>query len=166
MTSLKLSESELKTLPSIQSSWHWDYRDSNSIVISRLPYEMNEMDILIMFSQYGPIAHVKLLRDKITGKSLGTAFLRYERWESTVLAIDNFNKVGPKGGLKIDHCKFKGVRYDDKVAGGDANREWDEEVEKVLQAQFAKEGEDLKAIEDSKGEDDLLDPMADYITKR
>lgn len=172
MNSGKLSEKELETLPKLESSWHWDHRDSNTVVIGRLPYEMNEMDILIMFSQWGPIANVKLLRDKHTGKSNGTAFLRYERWESTVLCIDNFNNVGPNGGLKIDHCTFRGYRYDDKIENGDANRAWDEAVEKLLQKQKVDIEDiiDVKSIELKKnvnaaGDDDLKDPMANYIKR-
>lgn len=168
MNSGRLSEKELETLPDLESSWHWDHRDTNSVVMTRLPYEMNEMDILIMFSQWGPVAGVKLLRDRETGKSNGTAFLRYERWESTVLAVDNFNGVGPKGGIKVDHCVYRGYRYDDKVQGGDANMDWDQAVDKILQKQQV--GVDqvgtLKQIEPQKAvDDDLLDPMAGYIKR-
>lgn len=175
MESGKLSQKELETLPSLESSWHWDHRDTNTVVIGRLPYEMNEMDILIMFSQWGPIANVKLLRDKKTGKSNGTAFLRYERWESTVLCVDNFNNVGPNRGLKIDHCMFRGYRYDDRVENGDANREWDDAVQKLLGKQTIDIEEDVKdvvksiesnkdiSVDDNNDDDDLKDPMATYI---
>lgn len=44
-----------------------------------------------LFSRYGEIIHVELIRDQKTGKSKGFAFLQYEDQRSTVLAVDNLN---------------------------------------------------------------------------
>ncbi|GMM30009.1 U2 snRNP complex subunit [Martiniozyma asiatica (nom. inval.)] len=150
-TTKELSEQLLllPQLPSVGATWHYDYRDSNSIYIGNLPPQMNEHDILIMFSQWGIPVFVKLMRDKISGKSHRYAFLRYEQWESTVLAVDNANGVEliPKemikdgdnwngGGLKVDHCTYKGYKYDAYVKGGDANRVWDDAVTSLMQQDF------------------------------
>lgn len=86
-----LCEQELKKLTPIKASWHMEYKDSSYIHISGLNYKMNEGDIVTVFAQYGEIVDCLLLRDKITGKSKGSAFLSYEDQRSTILAVDNLN---------------------------------------------------------------------------
>jgi RNA-binding motif X-linked protein 2 len=53
--------------------------------------QLTEGDVITIFSQFGEIVDVNLVRDKGTGKSKGFAFLAYEDQRSTVLAVDNFN---------------------------------------------------------------------------
>ncbi|KAF4077630.1 hypothetical protein AMELA_G00210210 [Ameiurus melas] len=85
-------------------SWHAEYRDSAWIFIGGFPYELTEGDIICVFSQYGEIANINLVRDKKTGKSKGFCFLCYEDQRSTVLAVDNFNGIKIKGRtLRVDH---------------------------------------------------------------
>lgn len=104
----KLSEEELKYTPSsIEHSWHYDYVVCSAIIyIGSLPYEMNEGDLLVMFSQFGEVEWVELKRHEETGKSMGYAFLKYENALSTALAVDNFNGVllGNRQ-IRIDHVK-------------------------------------------------------------
>ena len=45
-------------------SWHHEYRDSAWIFMGGLPYELTEGDILSVFSQYGEIVHINLVRDQ------------------------------------------------------------------------------------------------------
>jgi hypothetical protein len=45
----------------------------------------------------GEIEYIHLLRDKDTGKSIGSAFIKYEDCKSGVLAVDNFNGVSVSG---------------------------------------------------------------------
>jgi len=52
---------------------------------------MNEGDVAIVFSEFGEIVDLRLIRDRETGKSRGFAFLAYEDQRSTDLAVDNFN---------------------------------------------------------------------------
>jgi len=91
-----------------KSSWHYDYRDTSWISIRRLPKEMSEGDVLAMFSQFGEVEDVHLVRDKETGVSKGVAFLKYEEWESTVLAVDNFNGTEILDNkLRVDHFRYE-----------------------------------------------------------
>ena len=46
-------------------SWHHEYRDSAWIFMGGLPYELTEGDILSVFSQYGEIVHINLVRDHV-----------------------------------------------------------------------------------------------------
>jgi RNA-binding motif X-linked protein 2 len=83
---------ELKNNITDAGSWHKDY-DSAYIFVGGINKKMNEGDIAIVFSEFGEIADVNLVRDKVTGKSRGFAFIAYEDQRSTVLAVDNFNGV-------------------------------------------------------------------------
>ncbi|XP_067903696.1 RNA-binding motif protein, X-linked 2 isoform X2 [Heterodontus francisci] len=69
-----------------------------------LPYELTEGDIICVFSQYGEIVNINLVRDKKTGKSKGFCFICYEDQRSTILAVDNFNGIKIKGRtIRVDH---------------------------------------------------------------
>ncbi|XP_028838392.1 RNA-binding motif protein, X-linked 2 [Denticeps clupeoides] len=85
-------------------SWHSEYKDSAWVFIGGFPYELTEGDIICVFSQYGEIANINLVRDKKTGKSKGFCFLCYEDQRSTILAVDNFNGIKIKGRtIRVDH---------------------------------------------------------------
>ena len=108
------------------SSWHNMYKDSAWIFIGGLNYELNEGDVITVFSQYGEIVNVNLVRDKITGKSKGFAFVCYEDQRSTVLAVDNLNGITLVGRIiRVDHVEsYKVPKMD-----GDM----DEEVKKLIE---------------------------------
>ncbi|KAL0994338.1 hypothetical protein UPYG_G00120820 [Umbra pygmaea] len=85
-------------------SWHSEYKDSAWIFIGGFPYELTEGDIVCVFSQYGEIANINLVRDKKTGKSKGFCFICYEDQRSTILAVDNLNGIKIKGRtIRVDH---------------------------------------------------------------
>lgn len=88
---LKLSEADLKYGQT--SSWHNQYRNSAWIFVGGLPYDLCEGDIICVFSQYGEIVNINLIRDKVTGKQKGYCFICYEDQRSTVLAVDNLNGI-------------------------------------------------------------------------
>ena len=54
------------------------YRESGYIFIGGLNFNMNEGDVAIVFSQFGEISDLLLIRDQKTGKSKGYCFLCYE----------------------------------------------------------------------------------------
>ncbi|XP_042372642.1 RNA-binding motif protein, X-linked 2 [Plectropomus leopardus] len=87
-------------------SWHTEYRDSAWVFVGGFPYELTEGDVICVFSQYGEIVNINLVRDKKTGKSKGFCFICYEDQRSTVLAVDNFNGIKIKGRtIRVDHVK-------------------------------------------------------------
>ncbi|KAM7538688.1 hypothetical protein Aperf_G00000049750 [Anoplocephala perfoliata] len=92
-----------------ESSWHRQYKDSAWIFIGGLDYELTEGDVICVFSQYGEVANINLVRDKDTGRSKGFAFLCYENQKSTVLATDNLNGIKVAGRIiRVDHVeKYK-----------------------------------------------------------
>ncbi|ERE65744.1 RNA-binding motif protein, X-linked 2-like protein [Cricetulus griseus] len=100
----ELNEREAQLGVAEKVSWHSEYKDSAWIFLGGLPYELTEGDIICVFSQYGEIVNINLVRDKKTGKSKGFCFLCYEDQRSTVLAVDNFNGIKIKGRtIRVDH---------------------------------------------------------------
>ncbi|KAK7798816.1 hypothetical protein U0070_009180 [Myodes glareolus] len=84
-------------------SWHSECKDSTWIFLGGVPYELAERDVICVFSQYGEIVNINLVRDKKPGKSKGFCFLCYEDQRSTVLAVDNLNGIKIKGRtIRVD----------------------------------------------------------------
>nr|CAH7714856.1 unnamed protein product [Callosobruchus chinensis] len=98
----KLSEQELFT--GNKTSWHDQYKDSAWIFVGGLPYDLSEGDIVCVFSQYGEVVNINLIRAKDTGKSKGFCFLCYEDQRSTILAVDNLNGIKILNRtVRVDH---------------------------------------------------------------
>jgi len=102
---IKMNDRELEMgISGTKNSWHQEYKDSAWVFLGGLPYEMTEGDVICMFSQYGEIVHINLIRDHTTGKSRGFGFLCYMDQRSTVLAVDNLNGVKVLRQLiRVDH---------------------------------------------------------------
>ncbi|XP_026737369.1 RNA-binding motif protein, X-linked 2-like [Trichoplusia ni] len=101
---LKLSERELSNKS--KTSWHDQYKDSAWVFVGGLPYDLTEGDIICVFSQYGEIVNINLVRDKATGRSRGFSFICYEDQRSTILAVDNLNGIKILGRtIRVDHCE-------------------------------------------------------------
>ena len=87
-----------------KGSWHDRYKHSAYVYAGGLSYELTEGDVLAVFSQYGEIVDVHLVRDKQTKKSRGFAFLAYEDQRSTVLAVDNLSGSRVAGRIiRVEH---------------------------------------------------------------
>eukprot|EP00890_Picochlorum_soloecismus_P002429 jgi/Picsp_1/3187/NSC_06027-R1_rna-binding motif x-linked 2 len=85
-------------------SWHDRYKHSAYVYAGGLPFNLTEGDVLAVFSQYGEIVDVHLVRDKKTKKSKGFAFLAYEDQRSTVLAVDNLSGARVAGRtIRVEH---------------------------------------------------------------
>lgn len=98
----KLSEQELNS--GSKTSWHDQYKDSAWIFVGGLPYDLSEGDIICIFSQYGEIVNINLVRDKVSGKSKGFCFICYEDQRSTVLSVDNLNGIKVLNRtIRVDH---------------------------------------------------------------
>lgn len=90
-------------------SWHHQFRHSAYIFVGGLHQGLTEGDLIIVFSQFGEIIDVNLVRDRSTGKTKGFGFICYEDQRSTVLAVDNMNGYQLLNRtLRVDHCeKYK-----------------------------------------------------------
>lgn len=112
----KLGEVELNEGYEGNRSWHHQYKDSAYVYIGGLHPGFTEGDVVIVFSQFGEIVDVNLIRDKNTGKSKGFAYLCYEDQRSTILAVDNMNGYQLLNRtLRVDHvAKYKAPKKTDE----------------------------------------------------
>ncbi|TPX60642.1 hypothetical protein SpCBS45565_g07457 [Spizellomyces sp. 'palustris'] len=97
------------------ASWHSQYKDSAYVFVGGIPYQLTEGDLIAVFSQYGEIVDLNLVRDKQSGKSKGFAFIAFEDQRSTTLTVDNFNGIKILNRtLRVDHvAKYRGPKKDD-----------------------------------------------------
>ncbi|GBN88501.1 RNA-binding motif protein, X-linked 2 [Araneus ventricosus] len=123
----KLNEIELSKGTVNKKSWHDLYKDSAWIFIGGLAYGLTEGDILCVFSQYGEIVNLNLVRDKKTGKTKGFCFLCYANQKSTILAVDNLNGIKLcTRTIRVDHvANYKPPK----------DNEQDDEITKMLKSE-------------------------------
>lgn len=67
-----------------------------TIIVARLNYDTSEKRLAREFERFGPISSIRLIRDILTGKSRGYAFIEYEREKDAKIAYREGN------GMKID----------------------------------------------------------------
>lgn len=89
----KINAAELARGSQDRASWHDDYKNSQYIYVGSLPYDVSEEDLKTVFSQYGLVTKVNLVRDIETQKSKGFAFLAYANPKGAILAVDNFDGI-------------------------------------------------------------------------
>ncbi|KAK0415915.1 hypothetical protein QR680_012190 [Steinernema hermaphroditum] len=170
----KMNEREMALGINTKSSWHQKYCDSAWIYIGGLDYGLNEGDIISVFSQYGEVVNINLIRDKKTGKSRGFAFLCYEDQSSTVLAVVNLNGISlVRRLLRVDHVEeYKVPKYREDVneetlklsTEGCAPKPID--VKPTRQKSEKKESTSQKAKKDRKKEKKLAKQMKKEKKKR
>jgi len=138
------------------NSWHWQYRKSAWIYAGNMPYNLSEGDIITVFSQYGEIVSINLIRDKETGKSKGFAFLCYEDQRSTVLAVDNLNGSKVCGRqLRVDHVEeYKVPKEDEK------NEHNDELTNKIHEHGVAPQ---VMHMYNKKEKEEIVESEDDYV---
>ena len=150
-------------LSGTSSSWHDGYKDSAWIFVGGLPYDLTEGDIITVFSQYGEIVNINLVRDKITGKQKGYAFICYEDQRSTTLAVDNLNSIKLLNRtLRVDHVmnyKVPEIKGDEDELTKKLKLEGcapDVKIEKAMKKLKKKEKKDKedKILCDNDGKDD------------
>ena len=69
----KASQQEIARGVGDSASWHARFKHSAYIFTGGLSYDLTEGDLLAVFSQYGEIVDVNLVRDKDTGAALRSA---------------------------------------------------------------------------------------------
>lgn len=53
--------------------------------------ELSEGDIVTVFSQFGKVEDVRFIRHRKTGRFLGTAYLKYDDYRSSIVAANEMN---------------------------------------------------------------------------
>uniref|UniRef100_A0AC35UIL6 RRM domain-containing protein n=1 Tax=Rhabditophanes sp. KR3021 TaxID=114890 RepID=A0AC35UIL6_9BILA len=78
-------------------------RGRNSIFVGNISYEVTEDTIKGIFSQVGPIIHMKMVHDRDTGKPRGYGFIEYADIQTAETAIRNLNQYDLNGRkLRVD----------------------------------------------------------------
>ena len=111
----KLNEKERQLGVTVgKGSWHDDFRGAAWVYVGGLPKRVTEGDVLVLMGQFGPIQDMVLGRERDTGAPRGHAFVRFENWLSTVLAVDNMNGATlgrERRRLNVDHAQgYEGPR--------------------------------------------------------
>lgn len=70
---------------------HIESEGNTNLIINYLPLDLDESALRALFSEYGRISHVKVVRDRITKKSLGYGFVKYLTQEEAAEAIKKMN---------------------------------------------------------------------------
>jgi len=162
----KINEEELSRgiVGGSSGSWHQEYKDSAYVFVGGLSYDLTEGDVLCVFSQWGEIEDINLVRAEDTGKPKGFAFIKYENQKSTILAVDNFNGTTILGRtIRVDHVqkyklpqhlKDKEEKEDAGIYGPGAGEEEEEGDGKLYKPGHAYKGQTLASKYDiSKGVD-------------
>ncbi|WEJ94756.1 RNA-binding protein Cwf29 [Yamadazyma tenuis] len=164
----QINQQELDANVSDSASWHNDYKDSNYIFIGGLNAQLKEKDLIVIFSQYGLPTHIKLVKDSEKKENKGFGYLKYQQFQSCVLAVDNLNGVVVYDKkIRVDHCWFE-LRDDETEDSYWID--YDALVPKLPAIEYDKTEAKVKevAIENNEGEDEdeFKDPMAQFLKKR
>lgn len=102
-----INEEELRLGITDGRSWHAEYASSAWVYIGGLDPELTEGDVIAVFSQWGEVEDVRLVREEGgAGRSKGFAFLKYDDARSCMLAVDNMGGATLLGRtLRVDHKK-------------------------------------------------------------
>ncbi|EDW86187.2 uncharacterized protein Dwil_GK16696, isoform B [Drosophila willistoni] len=99
-------------------------KDTNLYVIN-LSRNINDEMLDRIFSPFGQIVQRNILRDKLTGRPRGVAFVRYNKREEAQEAIKSLNNTIPEGGsqpiwvrLAEEHGKAKAAQFMSQIGGG------------------------------------------------
>lgn len=78
---------------------------SNKVYIGNLPYNISEQDIESVFSQFGTIEDISLIRDRGTGRLKGFGFITFESQKSAQEALQMDGKDFHGRSIKVSVAK-------------------------------------------------------------
>ena len=81
-----------------------------TIYVGNLPFEASEEDVQQLFSQYGEVAKVSLVKDRETGNPRGFGFVEMPP-EDVAKAVDALDGVDFGGrSLRVNEARDRGAR--------------------------------------------------------
>ena len=78
------------------------------LFIGQLNFDATEEDVRQLFEFYGDVLHVNVLRDKVTRKSTGSAFVTYgctEEADAAIMALHNTYNMDRDRPLQVSYCE-------------------------------------------------------------
>ena len=80
------------------------------LFVANFPFSYLEETLRGVFSLYGVVEEVVIIREKLTGKSKGFAYIEMSDEESAKAAIENLNNLTLEGRLvHVDYAKAKEI---------------------------------------------------------
>lgn len=72
-----------------------------NIFVTKLNYETQESDLRSLFEAYGEVSSVKIITDKLTGRSKGYGFVEMSNNDQGLSAIENLNETEVNGRVIV-----------------------------------------------------------------
>jgi RNA recognition motif-containing protein len=96
---------------------------SRKLYVGNLPYEVGEADLQALFAQAGSVESVTVMRDQMTGRARGFAFVEMSTDEDAQKAIKDLNAKEFGGrNLTVNEARPKPARGDGGGYGGGSRR--------------------------------------------
>lgn len=70
-----------------------DHNMKTNLIINYLPPSMSEGELKNLFGEFGTVSSCKLVRDRVSGNSLGYAFVNYEEPDQAAKAVRELNRL-------------------------------------------------------------------------
>jgi RNA recognition motif-containing protein len=87
-----------------------------NIYVGNLPYNVVEEDLREIFEEYGEVASVKIISDKLTGRSKGFGFVEMDNDQEAGKAIEELNNAELSGrNIRVNESR---PRSNDSRGGG------------------------------------------------
>jgi RNA recognition motif-containing protein len=91
-----------------------------NIYVGNLPYNVVEEDLREIFEEYGEVSAVKIISDKLTGRSKGFGFVEMDDDQEAKKAIEELNNAELSGrNIKVNESRPKS---NDSRGGGGGHR--------------------------------------------
>ncbi|MFW5831372.1 MAG: RNA recognition motif domain-containing protein [Prolixibacteraceae bacterium] len=91
-----------------------------NIYCGNLPYNVVEEDLREIFEEYGEVSSVKIINDKLTGRSKGFGFVEMDDDDEARKAIEELNNAELSGrNIKVNESR---PRSNDNRGGGGGGR--------------------------------------------
>lgn len=92
-----------------------------NIYVGNLPYNVVEDDLREIFEEYGEVTSVKIISDKLTGRSKGFGFVEMDADQEAKKAIEELNNAELSGrNIKVNESRPR--TNDTRGGGGGGNR--------------------------------------------
>ena len=89
------------------------------LFVGNLPYSTTEDQLNELFSQYGQLTEVKLITDRMTGRSRGIAFVEFANEEEAAAAVEAVNGYEMDGrALMVNVARPQAPRENRSFGGG------------------------------------------------
>jgi cold-inducible RNA-binding protein len=94
----------------------------NKLYVGNFPYSVDEAQLREMFSSFGQIEDIALIKDRETGRSKGFAFITFASQQAAESALSLNGKDVDGRALKVNMAQEKESRGGGRGGGGGRSR--------------------------------------------